>query len=87
MVPGGGVFAELPDASGYTVDGVNVPSEMLRDEGNVSNTDILRVPSSDSVRSVNDNILIYFGDGDQRPTDLSRCWMYLNRDQLWLGAG
>ena len=75
------------DATGttYTVDGIGVPSRMVVNEMDTTGTPVERtVPSKDSVRGVNDNILVYFVDGNE-PTDLSRCWMYLNRDQLWVG--
>ena len=79
--------ANAPNDHVYTVDGIEVPSRMIVEEkgagGGGSNA--FTVPHKDSVRDVNDNILIYFADGN-RPTDLSRCWMFLSRDQLWVAA-
>ena len=68
---------ELPASDTYTVDGLTVPARLLETEGGFT------VPSKDSVRDVNDNILVYFS---ALPTDLSKCWMYLSRDQLWVAV-
>ena len=70
-------FAEVPGADSFTVDGLAVPSRLVEPEAD------RRVPSKDSVRDVNDNILVYFSS---LPTDLSKCWMYLSRDTLWVAV-
>ena len=68
----------------YTLDRIGVPSRLILNENDGTATPVSRtVPSQDSVRGVNDNILVYF-EAANTPTDLSRCWMYLNRDQLWV---
>lgn len=82
--PRGACFPQDNAADSYTLDGIEVPSRLMTTEDDGSNPQ--QVPDADSVRGVNDNILIYFR-ADQRPTDLARCWMYLSRDQLWLAAG
>ena len=83
----GECFAELPNSTvGWTVDGILVPSGLIVPQA-LSGGTTINVPSKDSVRDVNDNILVYFGAGGSRPTDLARCWLYLDRDQLWLSAG
>ena len=82
--PRGACFPQNNAADTYTVDGIEVPSRLMTTENDGTNDQ--QVPDADSVRGVNDNILIYFR-GDQRPTDLSRCWLYLSRDQLWVSAG
>ena len=64
----------------YTVDGLRVPARLMTEEGGQT------VPSAESVRGVSDNILVYF-DVDGLPTDLSRCWLYLARDRLWVSFG
>lgn len=78
-------FAEAPNPGGrYTVDGIEVPSRLIGPEDAASSgTDTVPVPSADSKRDVNDNILVYFSTP---PTDLSKCWMYLSRDTLWVAV-
>ena len=72
----------VPNSEGkYTVDGIEIPSRLLVSE-TVSSTSVT-VPTPDSKRDVNDNILVYFS---QKPTDLADCWMFLSRDQLWVAA-
>ena len=82
--PRAACFAEDNASATYTVDGLQVPSRLLTTENDGTNDQ--QVPDADSVRGVNDNILVYFR-ADRRPTDLARCWMYLDSDQLWVAAG
>lgn len=79
---------QVPGEDEWLVDGVIVPGRLLVNEvASGSGTPTVRVPSRDSVRDVNDNILVYFGaTDDSKPTDLAECWLYLNRDQLWLAV-
>ena len=77
--------ANAVPSGGYTVDGLGVPAALLIPQTNGSTT-THDLPSVDSFRDVNDNLLIYF-DAARRPTDLAQCWMYLSRDQLWVSTG
>ena len=73
-------------AGPFEVDGILVPSTLIRGEPSAaSGNPVAWGPTRESRRDVKDNILVYFTAAGT-PTDLSRCWMYLSRDQLWLSA-
>ncbi len=36
-----------------------------------------------SGRDSNNNIIVYWGNGDKRPTDASACWLYVSRLRVW----
>lgn len=84
---GGTAPAATEDAAGpFEVDGIRVPSTLIRGEPSAASSNPLAWgPTQESRRDVNDNILVYFTAAGT-PTDLSRCWMYLSRDQLWVTA-
>ena len=83
--PRSSCFAEAPGAHKFTVDGIWVPELLVSVESHGAGGEVV-VPSMESVRDLADNILVYFGEEGLR-ADLSRCWLYLAGDRLWLASG
>ena len=76
-------FDQQPNDNGdYTVDGITVP-ETLTGMQDTANGKPQIYPLYQSTRDRNDNLLVYFSP-ENPPGDLAHCWMYLNRDQLWV---
>ena len=68
------------DFKTYSIDGVNIPSSLLQPDIRSQSTS---VPSPLSTRDEFNNIIVYFTSNPATP---ETCWLFLQRDQLWLSV-
>ena len=81
-LPDGTVSGCFPDEDGATGDTAEVgDTEVPRSLKNKNDED--EAVRATSGRDSDNNIIVYWGNGEKRPTDASACWLYVSRLRIW----
>ena len=62
------------------VGGYQVPGGLRKKK------DVKLAARSFSGRDAENNVIVYWGQGDRRPSDGSACWMYVSRARRWFSG-